>query len=61
MLRLASLLYSIIATALAGTGVIVVLVAGFGTLTPILLAAATGAIAAVPVSWAVARTLYADA
>lgn len=58
MLRLASLLFSLIATSLAGTGVIIVLVAGYGTLTPILIAAATGFVLAAPVSWAVARQLY---
>lgn len=58
MFRLASLLFSLIASSLAGTGVIVVLVAGHVTLIPILAAAATGAILAVPISWLVARRLY---
>ena len=52
------LLYSLISTSLAGTGVIFVLVAGFGTLTPILLAAAAGAVLALPLSWGLARKLY---
>ena len=57
MLRLASILYSIISTTLAGTAVIAVLVAGYGTLTPILLAAAAGAVIALPISWLVASEI----
>ncbi|CUH78102.1 hypothetical protein [Tropicibacter naphthalenivorans] len=58
MFRLASILFSLISTTLAGTGVIAVLVAGYGTLMPILLAAAAGAILALPVSWLVAKQIY---
>ena len=58
MFRLAALLYSLIATTLAGTAVIAVLTVGAGTLTPILAAAAAGAVAALPVSWLIARALY---
>ncbi|MCB1313568.1 MAG: CTP synthetase [Sedimentitalea sp.] len=58
MFRLASLLYTLIASSLAGTGVIIVLVAGYGTLMPILVSAAIGAILALPISWMVARRLY---
>ena len=58
MLRLASILYSLISTTLAGSAVIAVLVAGYGTLTPILVAAAAGGVLAVPVAWYVARSLY---
>lgn len=54
-MRLMMVLYSMIATALAGTGVIAVLTAGYGTLWPIVLAAAVGAVLALPVAWAVAR------
>lgn len=57
MARLASILYSLIATTLAGTAVIAVLTAGYGTLAPIVAAAALGAIAALPVSWMVARAI----
>lgn len=60
MLRLASILYSIISTSLAGTGIVAVLVAGYGTLMPILAAAAAGAVLALPISWAVARQLYGE-
>lgn len=57
MARLASILYSLIATTLAGTAVIAVLTAGYGTLAPIVAAAALGAIVALPVSWLVARAI----
>ncbi|SNT00445.1 CTP synthetase [Antarctobacter heliothermus] len=58
MFRLASLLYSLISTSLAGTMIIAVLVAGHDTLMPILIAAAVGFVLAAPVSWLVARRLY---
>lgn len=58
MFRLASILYSLISTSLAGAGVIAVLAAGYGTLMPILFAAAAGFVVAVPVSWYVAKQLY---
>ncbi len=56
-MRLMMILYSVIGTAMAGTGVIVVLTMGQVTLVPILVAAAAGAVLAVPVSWAVARQI----
>ncbi|UWQ90183.1 hypothetical protein QEZ52_15565 [Aliisedimentitalea scapharcae] len=58
MLRLASLLYTLISSALAGTGVIAVLAAGYVSVTAILAAAVIGAVIAAPVSWWVARQLY---
>ena len=58
MLRLAGILYSLISTTLAGTAIIAVLVAGYDTLVPILIAAAVGAVASVPVAWGVAKALY---
>ncbi len=57
MFRLASMLYSIIATSLAGAGVITVLTMGYDSLTPILLAAGCGALLALPVAFLVARAL----
>jgi hypothetical protein len=51
------ILYSMIATAMAGTGVIAVLTAGYGTLWPIVIAAGAGAALALPVAWAVARQI----
>lgn len=56
-MRLTMILYSMIATAMAGTGVIAVLTLGYGTLWPIILAAAAGALLAFPVAWAVARQI----
>ena len=58
MLRLASLLYSLISTSLAGTFIIVALVTGYDTLNPIIMAALAGFVVAAPVSWVVARQLY---
>jgi predicted PurR-regulated permease PerM len=56
-MRLMMVLYSMVATAMAGTGVIVVLTMGQVTLSPILWAAAAGAVLALPVSWFVARQI----
>jgi len=57
MLRLASILFSMIGTTLAGSLVVVSLVMGYDTLTPILIAAAIGGVLAVPVSLLVARAM----
>jgi hypothetical protein len=54
MIRLASILYSIVATTLAGIGVIAVLTTGYDTTVPIIIAAAIGAVIALPVSYLVA-------
>jgi hypothetical protein len=56
-MRLMMILYSMIATAMAGSAVIAVLSAGYGTLWPIIVAAAVGAAVALPVSWAVAKQI----
>lgn len=56
-MRLMMVLYSVIATAMAGTGVIAVLTAGYGTLWPIVVAAGVGAALALPVSWAIAKQI----
>ena len=56
-MRLMMVLYAMIATAMAGAGVIAVLTAGYGTLWPIVVAAAVGAVLALPVAWAVARQI----
>jgi hypothetical protein len=57
MFRLASMLYSIFGTSLAGIGVIAVLTMGYDTLIPILGAAAVGAIIAVPAALLVAKRI----
>lgn len=56
-MRLTMVLYSMIGTAMAGSGVIAVLVMGYDTLWPILGAAAVGAVLAAPVSWRIAREI----
>tara|TARA_R110002110_G_scaffold6407_4_gene31916 strand:+ start:3367 stop:3549 length:183 start_codon:yes stop_codon:yes gene_type:complete len=57
MLRLASILYSIVATSLAGIGVIAVLTTGFVAPAPIVGAALAGAVAALPVAYLIARKI----
>ena len=57
MLRLASILYSLIGTTLAGSLVVVALTMGYDTLSPILMAAAVGFVAALPVTWLVAKAI----
>lgn len=57
MTRLTALLFSIIAPSLMGVAVIVALTTGNDTLRPILIAAAIGFVAGLPVSWLVARRL----
>ncbi|WP_298936933.1 hypothetical protein [uncultured Ruegeria sp.] len=58
MFRLAAVLYSLIATAMAGSAVVAVLSAGLVTVSAIVSAAAAGAVLAAPASWLVARKLY---
>lgn len=58
MFRLASLLYSLIGTTLAGSFIVVALVAGFDDLAGVVAAAALGGLAGLPVSYLVARKLY---
>jgi hypothetical protein len=60
MLRLASILYSIVATTLSGSFIIASLTMGYDTLTPILVAAGFGAILAFPVSYFVAKAIMAN-
>lgn len=56
-MRLMMILFSMIGTALAGSGVILVLTLGYATLWPIVGAAVAGAALALPVSWLVARQI----
>lgn len=58
MLRLASILYSLISTTVAGSLVIAALVTGYDTLQPILIAAIIGFIGSLPIAWFVAKALY---
>lgn len=57
MARLTMILYPLVATALAGIGVIAALGMGYMALQPILLGAGAGAVVALPVSWRVAKAL----
>jgi hypothetical protein len=57
MIRLFGVLFSMIGTALAGSGVVVALVSGNVDVRSILLAAGIGAMLALPLSWMVARKL----
>lgn len=57
MTRLMMTLFSMISTTLMGVGVVVALTTGYGTLQPIMIAAAIGFILAIPVSYLVARQL----
>lgn len=59
MLRLAGILFSLIATTLAGSAIVVSLVLGHDTLQPVVMAAALGFVAAVPATWMVARQMVA--
>ncbi|MFN8680772.1 hypothetical protein ACDP63_06420 [Paracoccus sp. P2] len=57
MTRLFMILLSISLTTLAGIGVIIVLAMGFYDLRAILLAAAGGAVIALPITWYIAMKL----
>lgn len=57
MSRLVMILFSLAATTLAGTGVIVALTAGQDNLRGILTGAGVGLLLAIPVAWMVARRL----
>jgi hypothetical protein len=59
MLRLMSILYSMIATTLGGAAVVAVLTAGKVGAMPIIAAAVAGALVALPVSWFVAKQISA--
>lgn len=57
MLRLTSILYSIIGTTLAGIGVVVAVTLNLYDVQSIVISAAIGAVLALPVSWMVAKQL----
>ena len=57
MFRLAMTLFSMIATTLMGTFVVVALVAGYDTLVPLVAAAGLGLAVSVPAAWMIARAL----
>jgi predicted PurR-regulated permease PerM len=57
MTRLMMIIFSMASTTLMGTFIVAALVMGMDTLQPILIAAALGFVAAIPVSWIVARQI----
>lgn len=59
MLRLTAILYCFVATTMAGIGVITVLSMGYTAVMPILIAAGTGALLALPASWVIAARISA--
>lgn len=57
MTRLMLIIFSMASTTLMGVGIVAALTMGQDTLQPILIAAAVGFIAAIPVSWFVAKQI----
>jgi predicted PurR-regulated permease PerM len=57
MTRLMMIIFSMASTSLMGAFIVAALVMGMDTLQPILIAAALGFVAAIPVSWIVARQI----
>lgn len=57
MTRLALVMFSIVSVTFMGIAIVVALVAGLDTLTPIVVAAALGLVAAIPASWLLARRI----
>lgn len=57
MLRLTSMMYAIVGTTMAGIFMVASLTMGYDTLNPLLIAAALGAVAGLPVSYFVAKAI----
>jgi uncharacterized protein with PQ loop repeat len=57
MTRLAGILFSIISTTLMGIAIIIALVSGNDTLSPIVIAAVIGFVLAIPVTWIVTKKI----
>lgn len=57
MTRLAGMLFALIATTLAGSFMVAALTMGYDTLQPLLIAAASGAVLSVPVTYFVAKAI----
>ena len=58
MLQMAAIFHIFIGSTLAGVFVIAALILGYGTLTPILIAAGVGFVVSFPVTWIVAKMVY---
>ncbi len=57
MLPLMLIIFIFLGTTLAGSAMVVALTLGYGTLVPLLVSAAIGAVVALPISWVVAKRL----
>ena len=57
MFRLASMIYTIASGTMMGIFIVIALTAGYDTLKYIVIAAAAGAVVALPVSWYVAKAI----
>lgn len=57
MLRLFFVIYTLAGVTLAGSAIVAALTMGLVGATPIIIAAAIGALAALPVAWVIARRL----
>lgn len=58
MTRLALMLYIFIGSTLAGSAMVAALATGYGTTMPLIISAAVGAVAGIPISAMVAKALY---
>ena len=58
MFRLATMLFTIIGSTLAGSAVVAILVAGYTTSIPILIAAGVGLLVGIPVTWIITKKIY---
>lgn len=58
MMRLAMVLFSLVATSTTGMAIVVALTTGQDGLRPILIAAGLGLAAAIPVTWIIARRMF---
>ena len=57
MVRLTMIIFAMAGTTLAGIGVVVILSANMGTAQNIIVAAALGAVLALPLSWVIAKQI----
>lgn len=57
MTRLAGMLFSLIATTLAGTFIVAALTMGYDTLQPLLIAAAAGGLVALPATYFISKAI----
>ncbi len=58
MMRLFSIIYALVSTVLMGCFIILVLVLGYDTAKPVIVAALVGLASGAPVAWMIATKLY---